>query len=611
NPSITNVTTANSGTYTVTVTDANSCTATASTNVTIYALPTPTANNNTPVCEGVTVSITSTPAGMASYNWTGPGGYTSSTQNPSITNPTTAESGTYTVTVTDGNGCTATASTVVTVNAMPIPTAGNNGPVCSGVDINLTSSGGASYSWSGPGGYISVAQNPVLSPTTPSMSGTYTVTVSSGAGCSATATTSVTVNALPVPVAANDGPHCEGLVLTLNSMGGVSYNWTGPGGYTSTDQSPVINPTAASQTGTYTVTVTDVNGCTATTSTDVTIYALPVPSAASSGPACQGLSINLASGGGVSYSWVGPNAFSSAMQNPVLNNVDISHAGTYTVTVTSSDGCTASTTVDVVVNPLPQPNYSAANIIGCSPVCADFSDLSVIATGAVTGWEWSANGNVFSNAQNPTQCFSTPGTYDILLTATSDQGCTSSFIINDLVTVYVNPIADFTIYPEVIISNNPTANFTNTSTANAILWNWNFGDGTFGTDENPIHLYADTGQFCITLTVQTAQGCQDTTTHCLYIFPEYKIYIPNTFTPNDDKINDFFTVGGMGIESIEMQIFNRWGESVYTTTSMLGWPGTIGSTEVIAKQDVYVYKIWVITFQGEVFEYYGHVNLLR
>ncbi|MCZ2442553.1 MAG: gliding motility-associated C-terminal domain-containing protein, partial [Flavobacteriales bacterium] len=441
--------------------------------------------------------------------------------------------------------------------------------------------------------------------------GTYTVTVTDANGC--TASTSITLTEPPVLTiisGTTDADICYGLSSDVfaSPNGGtgvlvISWNQGLPDGSPNT-----VSPTT---TTVYTATVTDENGCTASASTTIIVFDLPIPIVANNGPACEGFSITLTANGGVGYSWIGPNGFASNMQNPVLNNVDVSHGGIYTVTVTSSDGCTASTTMNVVVNPLPAPNFTAVNLIGCSPVCTEFSDLSTISAGSVTGWEWSANGTIFSNQQNPTQCFETPGIYDIFMTAMSDQGCTASFIINDLITVFANPVANFSSYPEVITSEDPTVYFTNNSTANAVTWSWNFGDGAFSDLENPKHMYADTGEFCITLTVTTVNNCPSTVINCIYIYPEYQIYIPNSFTPNGDKINDFFSVGGMGYVSLEMEIFDRWGESIYFTDNNIGWPGTIGSSDIIAKQDVYVYKIWVTSNLGEKFEYYGHINLLR
>jgi hypothetical protein len=108
------------GTYTLTVVDGSSCSAQATTNVVINALPTPSASSNSPVCEGQTLNLSGLPDGMTSYSWTGPNGYTSSDQNPSINNVTLAAAGTYTLTVIDGSSCSAQATTNVVINALPL-----------------------------------------------------------------------------------------------------------------------------------------------------------------------------------------------------------------------------------------------------------------------------------------------------------------------------------------------------------------------------------------------------------------------------------------------------------------------------------------------------------
>ncbi len=295
NPSIANATTAASGTYLVTVTDGNGCTSAAgSTSVTVNPNPaTPTASNNGPICAGsaLSLSATSTTAGV-SYSWTGPNGFSSNAQNPSIANATTAASGTYLVTVTDGNGCTSAAgSTSVTVNPNPAtPTASNNGPICAGSALSLSATSttaGVSYSWTGPNGFSSNAQNPSIANATTAASGTYLVTVTDGNGCtSAAGSTSATVNPTPAtPVVGSNSPIHEGdtLNLTASTVAGVAYGWTGPNGFSSSAQNPSIANATAAASGTYSVTVTDSNGCTATASTTALVSVLRVTSIARQG----------------------------------------------------------------------------------------------------------------------------------------------------------------------------------------------------------------------------------------------------------------------------------------------------------------------------------------
>jgi hypothetical protein len=227
-----------------------------------------TATNTGPYCTGVTLSLSSTVSGASgavSYSWVGPSGFTSTSANPSRTNLTTAMAGTYTVTVTN-NGCTAIATTAVIVNTAPTSTVANGGPYCVGQTISLTSSGGTSYLWSGPSSFTSTSQNPTRSNATLAMGGTYTVTISNS-NCSVVKTTSVVVNQT-IATASSNSPVCVNTPLNLAATGGGTYSWSGPDGFTSTSQNPVISSYQTTNTGTYTVTVTK-NGCTSTATTNV------------------------------------------------------------------------------------------------------------------------------------------------------------------------------------------------------------------------------------------------------------------------------------------------------------------------------------------------------
>ena len=207
--------------------------------------------------------------------------------------PATAGVGTHTVTYefTDANGCTNSTTTDVVVNDLPECIASNNGPVCMGDDVTLMETGpdAVSWSWTGPGGFTSTDQNPLVSP---AVSGTYTVEITDANGCVSTCTTEVVVNALPECIASNNGPVCMGEDITLMETGpdAVSWSWTGPGGFTSTDQNPLVSPAVA---GTYTVEITDANGCVSTCTTEVVVNALPECIASNNGPVCMGDDVTL------------------------------------------------------------------------------------------------------------------------------------------------------------------------------------------------------------------------------------------------------------------------------------------------------------------------------
>ncbi|OFY85201.1 MAG: hypothetical protein A3F72_05330 [Bacteroidetes bacterium RIFCSPLOWO2_12_FULL_35_15] len=316
-------------------------------------------------CNGATNgSINLTVSGGTSsytYAWTGPGGFTSTSQNP-----TGLSAGTYTVTITDANGCTITKVITLTQPAVLSATAtsptvaGGYNMTCSGTldgSINLTVSGGTapySYAWTGPGTFYSISQNPAnLGP------GTYNVTVTDANGC--TATTSITLtqpgglgaNALSPTVVGGYNITCNGAMngaINLTITGGAapySYSWTGPSGYVSTSQ----NLTGLDA-GTYNVIVTDANSCTATTGAALTqpidLGAIAISPTVAGGYniTCNGTtngSINLSVSGGTSaytYAWTGPGGFTSTFQN-----LTALAAGTYNVIVTDANGCTATTSI--------------------------------------------------------------------------------------------------------------------------------------------------------------------------------------------------------------------------------------------------------------------------
>jgi hypothetical protein len=297
----------------------------------------PTAGSNSTVCSGNTLSLTASTIGGATYSWTGPNSFSSAVQNPTIAIVTTAASGTYSVTATSG-GCTGPAGTTsVTISQAPAaPVAGSNTPVCSGNTLSLTaSSTGTTYSWTGPNSFSSAVQNPTIAAVTTAASGTYSVTATT-AGCTGPAgTTSVTINPGPAaPVAGSNTPVCSGNTLSLTSStvaGASGYSWTGPNSFSSAVQNPTIAVVTTAASGTYTVIAT-VPGCgTLSGTTVVTINQTPAaPVAGSNTPICSGNTLSLtASSTGTTYSWTGPNTFSSAVQNPTIAAVTTAASGTY------------------------------------------------------------------------------------------------------------------------------------------------------------------------------------------------------------------------------------------------------------------------------------------
>ena len=163
-----------------------------------------------------------------------------------------------------------------------------------------------------------------------------------------------------------------------------------------------------------------------------------------------------------------------------------------------------------------------------------------------------------------------------------------------MITVYPDPIAEFTFTPNATTILNPKISFINQSVG-ASSFVWDFGDKNDSVNTtalHPEHTYADTGLYCIKLIATSADGCVNDVTHCLIVSPEYTFFIPSAFTPNGDGLNDVFLPKGLYILTFDMSIFDRWGEPIFTSNDLYkGWNGTANGGTLLCQQDVYVYKI--------------------
>jgi hypothetical protein len=431
NPSITNSTVAMSGTYSVTAT-VGGCTSSAGTKaITVNGTSAPTAGGNTPVCAGSTINLTANTISGATYSWTGPASFTSSSQNPSRTNATTAMSGTYSVTATVG-GCTSAAGTkTITVNAIPsTPTAGSNSPVCQGSTINLTSNtvSGATYSWTGPASFSSSLQNPSRTGAGVNMDGTYSVTVTVSGCTSAAGTTAVTIPNFASIGTGGPTTFCAGGSVALYASTGTGYSWQ----WRKKDGSGVFQDISGATANNYTATLAgdyDVriyNGtCYAWSApVTVTVNSTSAPTAGGNTPVCAGSTINLTAStiSGATYSWTGPNSFTSSSQNPSRTNATTAMSGTYSVTATAN-GCTSSPgTKTITVNAIPSTPTAGSN----SPVCQGSTINLTCNTVSGATYSWTGPASFSSSSQNPSRTgagVNMDGTYSVTVTV---NGCTSA-----------------------------------------------------------------------------------------------------------------------------------------------------------------------------------------
>jgi PKD repeat protein len=398
--------------YTVTGTDANGCVNTAVSNVTITSAPNVIANSVT-ICEGQSATITG--SGASTYSWSNGDATASSTVSPTTTTS-------YTVTGSNGPGCSNTAIAMVTVNSLPDASIGTPSTIdCINTSVTLTGSStapGASYQWT---------SGPATAAYAVSAAGSYTLIVTDANGCSASATTNVTSNtAQPdVNIAAPAQLSCITTTVTLtgsSSTPGASYQWT---------SGPATATYDVSAAGSYTLTVTDpVNGCSSTDIATVTTNTTVVNVTANSSTAttvCGGTAVTLTAGGANTYVW--DDASTNA-----INTVSPTTTTTYSVTGTDVNGCigTASVTVNVFAPNVPTVSQTGTTLTASSAV----------------SYQWYFNGNPMPGETNQTLNVTQNGTYTV---ETVDvNGCTNTstgFTVANIGIKDVTMNASITIYP--------------------------------------------------------------------------------------------------------------------------------------------------------------------
>jgi len=429
---------------------AGTCTAVTTTTVTVNPLPLITVNSGT-ICIGQQTA-TLTAANASTYTWSPATGLSSANGSPVTATPTTTTS--YTVTGTDANGCVNTNTTSVTVNTLPIIIL-NNALICTGASTTLNAGGASTYAWA-PGTGLSGTTGASVT-ANPTSTTNYTITGTDINGCTNHDTTSVTVVPNPT-VSVASATICVGQqTATLTANGASTYVWSPATGLSSTTGTSVTaNPTVTTN---YIITGTSgtAGTCTAVTTTTVTVNPLPVITAISNSPVCVNQTLTLTATGGSGYTWIGPNSFSSAIQNPTVTGVTIAANGTYSLIVSDANACINTATVSVVINPLPIVTATGAT------VCIG-STFTLSATGGVN-YSWGGPNAYTSNQHNPIVTNSTlnmTGSY--IVTATDANGCINANVAQ----VLVNPLPVVTVNTGTICIGKSTT----LTAAGANSYNW-------------------------------------------------------------------------------------------------------------------------------------------
>lgn len=555
-------------TYTLGILDLNGCPGTDDIQITVNPLPTANAGPDQSICDGDATTMAA--SGGVSYAWSPATGLSNAASATSQASPTATT--TYTVTVTDGNGCQDTDDMTLTVNPLPTVNAGTDDGVCTGSNIQLGATGAVSYAWSPNTGLSNASiANPVFSGTNTT---TFTVTGTDANGCENTDDVQITVYPLPVADFPDPADACLGTPSYFfdNSTGNtLSYAWDF-GDNSAMD--PAQDPTHTYATaGTFNVglTVTDANGCQASTTGQASVYTLPSPvmNITDGQEFCEQELIqfmNLTQGNITSILWdFGDNAFLPAFPNHTSTLDDPTFAYpnfafspfTVRLSVTDAAGCFNQAQATIIIRDKPVADFSTDVV--CEGSATQFTDESQVFGSVVDTWTWDfGDSQGTSSNQNPTYSYSPAGIYTAELMVETDHGCRDT-VEHDII---VNPTPVVSISGIDTCLNDETA-FTNNSSPqdNTIVsWDWDFGDGAVYNGVNAVHTYANHGTFTITLTATSDSGCVASGTTSVKVFPNpepaFNLFEAEGCTPHEVLFVNQSTIATGFLDSYEWEFGN-------------------------------------------------------
>ncbi len=602
------------GNYILLVTDMNGCDT-----VTDYTVSSPppltaTISYHETTCGFCNGDVTITPAG-------GTPPYTYLWQDAQTTQTAVGVcAGPFAGSVIDANGCQFFVDTVVTDAPGPqITSVTTADALCFGSatgSATVNATGGTApltYLW----------QNAQTNPTATLLTaGNYCVDVTDANGCVVTACESVSEPTLLEGIPDGNDTICYGdsTQIWASGSGGVApytINWIAPNNNL-TGQGPIFVDPLNSQD--YCFEVTDASGCVATVEcVNITVtpqLGVVIPDLIT---ICDLDSINLTaipSGGNGDpylYNWFELDTLSPT--GDTLNQVTYTPSGATSYIVTLNDGCSieAMDTTEILVNPLPELTLNVLENQGCVPFEAEF-EVSSDLTGTYH-WDFECDSITDLSSTDTLVNFTylDSGVYDVCVQFVSDSGCVSTITEPSFITVNPLPVAEFIYSPQSTTTLAPFVVVTDQSIG-ATNWEWDFDADEIidGYGQQLQHHYQNAGIYRIILKATDDIGCSDTISHTIEITEGEALYLPNTFTPNGDGVNDYFFADGtnLNFEHYSLVIFNRWGEFIWGGySSDAKWDGTTyGAPAPIGE---YVWKL-TTRREGGVEDYrIGHVNLLR
>ena len=311
---------------------------------------------------------------------------------------------------------------------------------------------------------------------------------------------------------------------------------------------------------------------------------------------------------------VGPNMFHPklAMFLPAKNNL------TYRTSSIPSGLCPDERTIQIEVREPIAVTVDAQYITNCAPVEVKFSTPSTNNNKGTGTWILEDGSEPKTGLSDVVHIYTTPGSYKAQFNYVDEYGCKSEPVRSVEILVNEVPKADFSVPDEIYISD-AAVQLTNLSTdLNDNKYEWKVsGINKSFPEINPIVTFPKIGKYNITLVATSSKNCADETTKMIEVKNIFNVFIPNSFTPNFDGLNDYFmptfSKEGLDTRSFEMEIFDRWGHSIYHTkdSSTKGWDGSVQNKGEPLKSEVYVYKIKYKDMDGNSYNKMGHVSLVK
>ena len=535
------------------------------------------------ICTPGSAQFLNSSSGGNTFEWNFGDGTTSTDPEPLVTY-TTADTFLVTMILSDNSGCHGPDTANLEVITLPPPEAHIDPvqPLCQGLSAQLHASGGDSYEWIPTTDLDDpMIADPLLTPTT---SGTWSVVVTSQCG-SDTTDVAIDLN-VPQGSAGEDMELCLGQSTALSATGGGAYAWTADLSLSDlTSATPTATPTDATI---YVVEITTPEGCISSDTVEIAVITGTPEPILQDTVLCTGSSVQLIAPEADAYAWEeAEGLIGQTMRDPTVTP---SMPQLYVVLVTNVCGAIRdSAFVDVI--------FPHADAWPDSLVCP-YEPVPLNASGGIV-YEWSpAQGLDDPAAQSPMATVSGPATYTV--TSTDAFGCRASAWL----VLSTHPVPFVSAGSDRAIDFGDEVQLAATGPG-AVSWEPPYALSCTECAA-PLADPQETTTYTVTLTDINGCKARDAVTVIL----NGSLFVPNTFSPNGDDINDVFGAWGKEIKTLSMMVFNRWGELIYTGSSLdARWDGTYSGQQ--SPIDTYVWRIDVEELVGKKRTLYGHVNLVR